>query len=182
MNFVNPISRGQLPTFQEGSPYAVLRDGRATGKQWSKNATTTAKSANNSNAISVLQRHVARLGRRVLGGSSTDGLKLQLPNLELDGTVAVSKNTVVYISPANLLVTSGATDLGSGVNTKSQPGLWIAVQDVPADTGSGYNVPQWPLPGAGATPSGNPLAGDADSDNVFWVPMSGDAAPCSNLV
>ena len=55
MNFVNPISRGQLPTFQEGSPYAVLRDGRATGKQWSKNATTTAKSANNSNAISVLQ-------------------------------------------------------------------------------------------------------------------------------
>jgi len=116
-------------------------------------------------------------------GLPAAGLRLQSPNLELDGTVFVPKNTVVYISPNNLLVTAGATDLVLGVNTKSQPGHWIAKKDVPAGTGNGYNVPQLPLPGAsGSAPSGSPLAGDEDGDNVFWIPITVIVAPCSNLL
>ena len=102
------------------------------------------------------------------GGTST--FPWQKPQKELDPTVAVSKDTFVYISPLNPLVSPGLVDLISGNITMSRPGIWQAAQDVPVKNGLGkYNVPQTPLPGAGGVPSGSPLSGDADGANVFWL-------------
>lgn len=94
----------------------------------------------------------------------------QQPKKELDPTVAVAINTFVYISQQNPLVSPGLVDLVSGNITMSRPGIWQAVQAVPAKNGANkYNVPQTPLPGAGGVPSGTPLSGDADGANVFWL-------------
>ena len=108
-------------------------------------------------------------------GGGGGGWQWQKPKKELDGTILVPGpnsngiSTAVYISPNNPLVTIGATDLIAGVTILARPGIWIAVQDVPADTGSGYNVPQ--LPPILGVPSGDPLSGDADGPNVFWLPI-----------
>ena len=111
------------------------------------------------------------------GGSG--GWQWKTPKKELDPTVAVSGPsgsvyTVVFLSPLNPLVTTGLYDLVSGNLTKAQSGLWMAMQDVPAQVvnpsgkpaGTYYNVPQ-PLPSAAVSVS--PLAGDADATTVFWM-------------
>lgn len=104
---------------------------------------------------------------------ATDSIaRWQNPKKELDPTVAVSKGTWVYISPGNSLVTTGLTDLVSGVNVKALSGIWEAAQDVPAKVSSNYNVPQLPYPGATGTPSGSPLAGDLDGADVFWIAIN----------
>jgi len=114
---------------------------------------------------------------------SLAGLQWQMPDKELDPTVAVSKNTLVYISPENPLVTTGLTDLVSMVTVKSVSGIWCAVKNVPKENGSSqYNVPQLPYPGATGTPSGSPLAGDIDGTNVFWVQMNGGTGGGGNVV
>ena len=116
------------------------------------------------------------LGRpRLLMGGGGGGWQFQSP-AELDPTVAVAANTVVYLSPGNPLVTTGLKDLVAGAVIKSLAGLWVAKMAVPAQvTIAGtvcYNVPQLPYPGAPGTPAGTPLAGDLDGANVFWVFLS----------
>jgi len=109
-------------------------------------------------------------GNNEVGGSGGStwvqiggGMDWQSPK-ELDPTVAVAAGTFVY-------VTTGLVDLVLGTLTTARPGIWQAVQAVPAKTAAGkYNVPQVPLPGAGSAPSGSPLKGDADGTNVFWIP------------
>lgn len=95
----------------------------------------------------------------------------QTPKKELDPTAAVQKFTFVYISPKNPLVTTGLVDLVLGVSIVARPGIWQAVQAVPAQNSTTlkYNVPQIPLPGSGGVPSGSPLSGDADGPDVFWI-------------
>lgn len=101
---------------------------------------------------------------------SGGGFRWQEPKKELDPTVAVAKDTWVYISPNNDLVLTGLTDLVSGINQKACEGTWIAAKAVPAKNGGGqYNVPTFPYPGATGTPSGSPLAGDLDGADVFWI-------------
>jgi hypothetical protein len=110
-------------------------------------------------------------------------LKWQQPDRELNPAINVPKNTLVYISPENPLVTTGLTDLVLGTTVKSVSGVWCSVQNVPAENGSSeYNVPQIPYPGATGTPSGSPLAGDVDGANVFWVQMNGGAGGSASLV
>lgn len=102
---------------------------------------------------------------------------------ELDPTVAVSKDTFVYISPLNPLVTTGLTDIDLGVPVKALPGIWQAAQDVPAqtsDTPPQYNVPQIPYPGGGSAPVGTPLKGDLDGTGVYWILWS-QAPICPNV-
>jgi hypothetical protein len=105
------------------------------------------------------------------GGQAND--QWQTPNKELDPTVAVSKGTLVYISPGNSLATTGLTDLVAAIIKTSPAGIWEAAQTVPAQITVSrvvkYNVPQFPYPGATGTPSGTPLAGDLDGANVFWI-------------
>ena len=93
------------------------------------------------------------------------------PPTELDTTVAHAIGDRVYISPGNILVTTGMIDLDSNVLTVALPGIWRAVTAVPAAVSSKYNVPQLPLPGAsGAVPTGTPMKGDADGAQVHWLP------------
>ena len=100
------------------------------------------------------------------------GINWQTPK-ELDPTVGVSINTLVYISPNNPLVTTGLVDLTLMALTKSRPGIWLCVQAVPAENGSNqYNVPQVPYPGNGGTVTGTPLTGDADGSTLFWMLIS----------
>ena len=99
-----------------------------------------------------------------LGGSGSGGSNCpwQSPK-ELDPTKSVPKNTFVYVSPQNPIATVGLVDLSSsGATLQATPGIWQAIQTVPAKTSSGYNVPQDPVPGSGGT-------GDLDSTGVFWV-------------
>jgi len=109
-------------------------------------------------------------------GSSSPGggIRWQVPK-ELDTRALVPANTLVYISPGNTLVTVGLVDLVSATTMKALAGTWLAVKNVPAATGAGYNVPQLPIPGSNivtpAVPSGTPLKGDADGSNVFWMPV-----------
>jgi hypothetical protein len=95
---------------------------------------------------------------------------------ELDPSVSVAKDTLVYISSGNALVTTGLIDIVSATLTFSKPGIWQAAKDVPAEN-DGYNVPQFPYPGATGIPSGTPLSGDLDGENVFWIFISPE--PCS---
>lgn len=107
---------------------------------------------------------------RVRLSTSASGMNWQTPK-ELDPTVAVASGVYVYISPQNPLVTTGLVDLVSQEPTTARPGIWQAVQAVPAQTIDGqYNVPQIPLPEAGDAPSGTPLSGDADGTDVYWMP------------
>ena len=102
------------------------------------------------------------------GAGSVSGLHWQSPR-ELDPTVAVAQDTLVYVSPNNPICTIGLTDLTTSVNTKATAGIWLALQDVPAKVGSDYNVPQDPIPSNGGAVSGSPLSGDADSVLAFWI-------------
>ena len=101
----------------------------------------------------------------------------QTPKKELDPTQQVAKNTFVYISPLNTIVTTGLTDLTLLTTVKATPGIWQAIQDVPAATVDGYNVPQY-LPAGAVAPSGDPLSGDLDGDTIFWVLWSSPAGVC----
>ena len=94
------------------------------------------------------------------------GLNWQSPKKELDLTVAVPAGVLVYISPNNLLATSGWNDLIAGHVVVAQPGIWFSLKPVPAATTAGYNVPAVPTPGA---VGGTPLAGDLDNANAFWA-------------
>ncbi len=110
--------------------------------------------------------------------AGTAGFNWQAPNKELNPAVSVSKDTFVYISPLNTLVTAGMTDLITHANVISCEGIWQAAQAVPAATGGEYNVPVFPYPsGMGVTiPSGTPLAGDLDAATgspakpaIYWI-------------
>lgn len=103
-----------------------------------------------------------------VGGIS--GIHYQTPNKELDPTISVSKNTLVFISPQNPLCQVGLKDLQTGTILMATAGQWLCVQDCPAATVAGYNVPQDPFPGYNTSaPSGTPLTGDADAPTVFWI-------------
>ena len=98
------------------------------------------------------------------------GIHWQTPKKELDPTISVSENTLVFISPQNPLCTVGLTDLQTGTILMATAGEWLCVKDCPAATVAGYNVPQDPFPGYNTSaPSGTPLAGDADAPTVFWI-------------
>ena len=88
---------------------------------------------------------------------------------ELDPTLKYTKGKCAYVSPENPLCTVGLTDLDTHENVKATAGIWLALQDVPAKTGAGYNVPQDPMPSIGGTVSGTPLTGDADAAESYWI-------------
>lgn len=109
-------------------------------------------------------------GNTVWSLQSSGGIQWQSPNKELDPTVSVSANTLVYLSPQNPLCTVGLVDLVAGTTLRATAGVWLCMKDCPAKTSSGYNVPQDPIPGYNiSAPSGTPLKGDADGTNVYWM-------------
>ena len=81
---------------------------------------------------------------------------------------------MAYLSPQNSLAVTGLKDLASNALTVAQAGMWLALQDVPAQVvnpgghpaGTYYNVPQ--IAAQGAT-SGTPLKGDLDASTLFWA-------------
>ena len=113
-------------------------------------------------------RFHARPSRGVGGGNFI----WQSPR-ECNPAVAVPKDTFVFISSDNPLVTTGIVDLASGTLTTAQPGFWQAAVAVPAQvTVSGvvkYNVPQFPYPGDTGYDAGPPVFGDLDDADIFWI-------------
>jgi len=107
-------------------------------------------------------------------------VQFQKPFCELDTSLFVPFQTLVYISTGNVLFHPGMYDSVSLQMTSSKAGLWISRQDVPAAvynsdlSANTYNVPQLPYPGATGTVSGGAgsLKGDADGANVFWLFVS----------
>ena len=107
--------------------------------------------------------------RRMLGAPNLISQKWQTPWKELDVTIGVLAGTWVYISPQSSIVTVGYTDIVAAENKKAFPGIWEAAQDVPPTDDEYYHVPQIDYPGATGTPSGSPLRGDLDGDDVYWI-------------
>ena len=93
------------------------------------------------------------------GGGGKGTFRWQSPK-EHSSTIAVSKDTFVFISPGNILVTTGLIDIDSTVLTYSPPGIWQALIDVPAATGSGYHCPKL-MPTTGSNL--------ADSPTLYWA-------------
>ena len=104
--------------------------------------------------------------------------------MELDTTLAVPQWTFVYISPNAPLVTNTTVkDVVQNAVLVSEPGIWQALVDIPAQTViSGttfYDIPQSAYPDQTGTPTGSPgaIIGDLDVANVKWKLWS-DFSPC----
>lgn len=169
MNFNAPLQQGKQPRYHEGSDLRSVRDSDVNSRLHSKARVGQRQSDNLNQSVALLHKQLAGLRRRVVGDISESVFVWQEPYKELDPSVFVEEGTLVYISPNNDLVTTGLTDPTGGAGTKSYPGIWLAVQNVPASDGTNYNVPQTDYPGATGTPSGTPLKGDLDGAGVFWV-------------
>jgi hypothetical protein len=102
--------------------------------------------------------------------TNATGFNWQTPYKELDTTRPVSRDTFVYITPGNTLVTAGMTDIVTNLNVISCEGIWQAAQNVPAAVGGKYNVPIFPYPSATGLTSGSPgsLKGDLDGAGIFF--------------
>ena len=172
-NFNNPIPRSGRAFFHESSKQRSPRDADATPRHWIKYGNTAQQLAQMQEVVQQQQRTLAKLRPRKPGLQFGGGIQWQEPYRELNFMVDVPKGTWVYVSPNNELVTDGIVDLVSLAADYAVPGIWEAAQDVPASTdGLTYNVPQLPYPGATGTPSGDPLQGDLDGANVFWILIS----------
>jgi hypothetical protein len=145
------------------------RDSDDVNRQWQRSNRSNETSQSNQQAINQMADKIERMRRRILGGISQPIKERWQSPKELDPTVAVKKGIWVYISPNNDIVITGLNDLVAGTNKKAYPGIWEAAKDVPATDGTSYNVPQIDYPGATGTPSGTPLKGDLDGDDVYWI-------------
>ena len=165
--------------FSEGSAMAPSRDSRNNAQAWKKSRVMALQEQGNAQAIKQIARQVSKLRRRVVGGGgSTSGLIWQTPNRELDPSVSVSENTLVYISPNNPLVSTGLKDLDTGDVEMAIPGIWCAMVDIPSQVTVSsvinYNVPKEPVVGS---VTGTPLSGDMDTDLVKWKLIQ-EYSPC----
>lgn len=158
-----------LPKAHESSALRSPRDSDDVHRQWKRANTSTAQQASDTLAISALSRKVEQMRRRMVGAPLQAIFKWQEPNKELDPSIDVEPNTLVYISPDSNLVTTGYTDPTGGAATKAYPGIWLSAQYVPPTDGTNYNVPQTDYPGATGTPTGSPLKGDLDGEDVYWI-------------
>ena len=167
----NPVSSSGTEQFNEFSGLRSPREADSPNRQHLKHQNN---SENLNQALMAARQLISTLNRlRIRSSPSIVGGLWQSPK-ELDPTVAVAADTLVYISPLNPLCTTGLVDLdSSGATLKATAGTWLCLIDVPAATGSGYNVPQDPPPGSGvAVPSGSPLRGDLDATDapkVYWL-------------
>ncbi len=125
---------------------------------------------------------ISELSMRIImpatGAAVPGGWQFQSPKIELDPTVAIATQTVVYISTNNPLALGAYTDAVSGTIISSRTGWWVAVKNVPAAVLKTYNVPQLPYPGAtGGSYGSHPWTGDLDGANVFWM-FGGQSPNC----
>jgi hypothetical protein len=87
---------------------------------------------------------------------------------EIDTTQSYDKSSVVHIQATDSLVTTGLTDLVAGTTKKAAAGWWVAMQDVPAASIGGYNVPQSPMP----------MPTNMDDPTNFWMPLGSGNGLC----
>jgi hypothetical protein len=103
-----------------------------------------------------------RLLRQPVGGGWFFGATIELPAAPYP---KIGGQRVIHLQSSHALVTTGIRDAAhpTGALVTSRPGLWIALQQVPAQvTVSGnpvWNLPQWPLP----TPA------NYDDATNFWL-------------
>ena len=175
MNFNSPIPRAKQPDFHQGSALRSVRDSDNVDKQWLKTK-DLAKAINSiAQAAEQTQKQVNKMQRRMLGAvhpiyawhKPENGL------FEVNADWNYSEGSVIHIQSTNGLVITGIHDRAnpSGSMKQSCPGLWVAMQDVPAQvTISGvlqWNLPQWPLP----------VPTNYDDPANYWLYL-GDIADC----
>lgn len=125
----------------------------------------------NSRSVKVRQTTRGWYLKANLRPPAPGSFRWQTPNKEIDPSLAVQKDTFVYITAGNVLVTTGMTDIVSNANVISCEGFWQAAQIVPAAVGGKYNVPVFPYPSATGNPTGAPgnVMGDLDNPAIFWL-------------
>lgn len=151
----------QQPGGNDAATDNALRVNRQIDSELQFYDTTTVKFTKTTRGI--------RADVKIPPASPGGGIEWQVPK-ELDPSVDVKVDTLVYLSPQNPLVTTGLMDLVEGTLLQAPAGVWLCVQDVPAAASGQYNVPQPLVQGA---MSGSPLKGDSDSPTVFWVQIAG---------
>jgi hypothetical protein len=110
----------------------------------------------------------------VFGGGPGGWPWMYPTHVEGDSTQFYGKGYCMYISAGSSLISTGMMDLVLNANATACQGVWLAMQDVPAqtsDTPPKWNVPQFPLPITPATPTGSPLKGDLDNPALLWFYM-----------
>jgi hypothetical protein len=170
------ITENQIRRLPRGSEMSILaspREPNSLLRGYRRENVRSSQIKSSDDSVNQLSKKVENMRRRILGGSSQPFTLWQTPNRELDPTVSVASGTFVYISPGNPLVTVGLTDLVSTTLLQAMPGIWQAVQDVPAEAAvdgvMSYNMPQV-VPTGSVT--GTPLKGDADNSGLFWIPWA----------
>lgn len=71
MHFNNPIPRAPVPKFVESSSQRSPRDTDSTGRLWQKASKVSAQTAQDTNALHMLERKVEQLRRRIIGSVAT---------------------------------------------------------------------------------------------------------------
>lgn len=155
---------------RESSVYRVSKDRDDVRQQWKQSNKDRDQLRDALLSVEQLTRKIEAIRRRILGGSGGGGgFPWQIPNKELDPTVAVGIGIAVFLSPKNPLCQMGMIDLISGANVVAMPGTWISLKAIPAQviiaSVPKYNVPKMPTPGV---PAGTPLAGDLDGAPAYW--------------
>ena len=152
---MNPQKRIVVPRAHESSQLRSPRDSDSVNKQWQRHNSSAAQETANTNAIQVLNQKVEKMRRRILGGSSTSfsGWFWTKGKRVFSETETYKMNQVVYITPDNVLVTTGVDNDGETIF--AVPGLWVATQNTDGTTAT---LPQWPYPAAD-----NP-----DSSSNYW--------------
>jgi len=152
MNFNTPIPHANQPKYHEGSPMRSVRDADSNAKMWQRVKTNQGQSNVSISALQQLQRQVAQLRRRIVGGGGGVTGWHFADKFEVNPTLDYDKGSVIHIQPTSTLVTTGIKDLAHPTNpvVKSSPGWWEAMQDVPAKVTISsvdyWNLPQAPMP------------------------------------
>ena len=172
MVFNNLIPRSGLPNRHESSAMRSMRDGDSIPNQWKKNQATSDRTSQIVRSLSVVQRQVNVIRRRIVGGGVTSGAFRWAAAGRIyskDNSYSGDKTSAeeVWVAPDADVVVTGVTDPDTNLTVKSYPGVYRALQAVApiAGTPTKYHIPLPYLP----------VPGDIDDPKNYWQLISPEA-------
>lgn len=168
---VSPISSSSYPSSHESSALRPARDSDSPMTLWKKQNKSNAQSYSDQQAVQNLAREVAKLRRRILGGSGGASTETW-PPVVYDKSKSWAVGAWVWVKPSDAAVIDGAIDADTGLTVYATSGHWRcrkAASPTTIDVGgaptTAYHMPILPYPNAD----------DATASNVYWVFISGQA-------